>query len=86
MEEFTLHVTDYNVLFFVDTVCPVAFRKNEDSSQRSEVKANTDKAQILDDEMFTLYLQNKEFLNDLREYEDLMRTQERGDHCKATTN
>ena len=79
----TLHVTDYNVLFFVYTVCPVAFRKNEDSSQR---KANTDKAQILDDEMFTLYLQNKEFLNDLREYEDLMRTLEKGDHCKATTN
>jgi len=56
----------------------IAARIAENSRQRSEVQANTDKAQMLDDEMFALYLQNEEFLNDLREDEDFMRTLERG--------
>ena len=57
----------------------IAARIAENSRQRSEVKGNTDKAQMLDDEMFALYLQNEEFLNDLRQDEDFMRTLERGE-------
>ena len=56
----------------------IAARIAENTLQRSQVKANTEKSQILDDEMFALYLQNEEFLNDLREDEDFMRTLERG--------
>ena len=51
----------------------------ENTRQRSLVKGDSDTAQFLEDEMLALYLQNEEFLNDLRTNEDFMMTLERGE-------